>query len=357
MSANIKHPVIIFAHLYERGREIFESPKYTGLQFIKSPGRNEKEFLSLVHKHQARAVVLDSKPFTYSSASSSPDKNFFSELLPGSILVRFGSGVDNIPLSHCTRLGHKVVAIPQASTDSVCEYVFTALGILSRKLLVSHRSITNWIRPVGHNLGSGRTMAILGFGNIGKAVALTAVMHHRMQVRVLIRPGTLDEKHDKLQQMVEEFPNLNKHITLSEELPTVLADADYISVHLNLSRESVSIINRKSLNYTKPGALLVNTARGKHLEEADVCRALMDSHLGGAAIDVFPTEPYSNTTESGEPTYHTLSKTHPNLLLTSHIAGNTDEANRYTAETVARNLTDFFKRDFAKLNIASANKE
>jgi glyoxylate reductase len=153
---------------------------------------------------------------------------------------------------------------------------------------------------LGTNL-VGKTLGIIGLGNIGSMVARRA---RGWNMKVLYNKKSRDEEIEK--QLGVEFVNLE----------SLLSQSDFVTLHVPLTDETFHLINRDSLAKMKRGALLVNTSRGPTVDEHDLAEALRSGHLGGAALDVFETEPNINPELVGM----------ENVILTPHIASATWEA-------------------------------
>ena len=237
---------------------------------------------------------------------------------------RLGVGLDNIDLAACERRGVSVHPATGANTASVAEYVIAAAMLLIRNVFSVNAAMLAGDWPRG-GLGQGgevggRVMGLVGYGGIGRAVGERA--------RAL---GMDVAAHDP--QIAADDPAWGDAKRL--ELNELLAEADVVSLHVPLVDATRRLIDAAALARMKPTAVLVNTARGGVVDEAALANALRNKHLGGAALDVFETEPL--TAEAAR-----VFEGVPNLVLTPHIAGVTAEANarvsRLTVENVLRAL-------------------
>ena len=239
------------------------------------------------------------------------------------VVGRLGVGLDNIDLAACERRGIAVCPASGANDVSVAEYVITAaLMLLRGAWLASEQVVTgDWPRMalIGRE-ASGRRLGLIGFGAIARqtadrAAALgmsVAAFDPYVPAADLTRAGV-----DPL------------------DLDALLHTSDVISLHVPLTDQTRHLIDADALARMKPGAVLINAARGGIVDEAALAAALSDGSLAGAALDVFQTEPLD--ARAGARFRHI-----PNLILTPHIAGVTDEANlrvsRVTAANVLRHL-------------------
>lgn len=319
---------IIFSHLYSRGKEVFDD---SDISFIICPERNETSFLSLQKQHQAQAVVLDSRPYS---------DDFFRQLLPQTLIVRFGTGTDSIPKTICNKYGHRIANTPGASTSSVCEYVFTVMGFFSQGIWAGYRAIAqqNWIRPTGREL-KGQRLAVLGLGKIGLQVAKIAQSRYQMEVIGLCRKNQVSKKREEILKDWGREPTF----ILTDNLREAISRADFITLHLSLNTGNHYLINQETLVFCPPNAVIINTARGKHIREIDLRHALYQGKLGGVALDVFEQEPYVYSNIAQRDSLPNLID-FPNVILTPHIAGHTREANFNTATMVLKNIQAFFQK-------------
>ena len=220
--------------------------------------------------------------------------------------VRHGVGLDFIPVEAATRAGIPVANLPAANRQSVVEYVVAVAGLLARDLhrLALDFRTQGWAsrtRHPGFEL-AGRTLGVVGCGGIGRAVA--TAMQAAFGMRVLgydphaaVPSGTITPV--SLQQL--------------------FAEADVITLHAPSTPETRRMVDAALLAGVKPGAVLINAARGDLIDEAALLATLNDGRLRAAALDVFEPEPLP-------PGHPFLS--HPGLFLTPHIAGGSDESGR-----------------------------
>jgi D-3-phosphoglycerate dehydrogenase len=229
--------------------------------------------------------------------------------------IRHGAGLDMIPVEAATAAGVLVANVPGANAVTVAEYVMFASLALTRRF----RRIDGDLRKQGWLAGrshaeqaaeiTGRTIGIIGMGNIGRAIAGMAMRGFGMQVLGHTR------RNSGFPEGVEAVP-----------LDDLLALSDIVALACPLTAETRGMIGTRELNRMKPGGLLVNVARGPVVVEADLIAALKSGHLGGAALDVFATQPL--------PTDHALFG-FDNVILTPHLAGITEEAMERMGTVVA----------------------
>lgn len=229
---------------------------------------------------------------------------------------RLGVGLDNIDVDACEARGIGVFPATGANDLSVAEYVITAALVLLRRSWFATDSVVagQWPRQasVGREL-SGRTIGLVGFGAIGRETAARA--------RAL---GMTAIAHDPF------LPADSPHWALAgnASFDELLATSDVVSLHTPLTPDTRHLVDARALARMKRDAILVNAARGGIVDEGAVVAALRDGKLGGAALDVFENEPVS--AESGRAFAGV-----PNLLLTPHIAGVTEESNVRVSNLIA----------------------
>lgn len=222
------------------------------------------------------------------------------------VIGRLGVGLDNIDTDACARRGIKVIPAIGANADSVAEYVMAALLTMMRPVwsVTGEMLAGDFPRAAlsgGREIG-GKTLGLLGFGGIGRMVAKRALA---LGMEVAVYDPVLQAP---LELEVASYP-----------LAECLAMADAISLHMPLTDETRGLIDADALSRMKSGAVLINTARGGIVDHVALAEALRSGHLGGAAIDVFDSEP---TTKDSLAMFAGLN----NVWLTPHIAGVSVEA-------------------------------
>ncbi|MAQ44426.1 MAG: 3-phosphoglycerate dehydrogenase [Confluentimicrobium sp.] len=239
------------------------------------------------------------------------------------VVGRLGVGLDNIDMAACKARDVIVHPATGANTLSVAEYVISTTLSLLRGAYSSNDAMIAGQWPRNALIGleaSGRVMGLVGYGGIARAVADRA--------RAL---GMTIAAYDPYLSEDDAAWAEARRCSIDE----LLGLADVVSLHVPLTDETRGLIDAQAIAGMKPGAIVINTARGGVVDEPALAAALREGRLGGAALDVFETEPL--TAEAGA-----VFKDVPNLILTPHIAGVTDEGNirvsAITVENVAREL-------------------
>ena len=239
-------------------------------------------------------------------------------------IVRAGVGVDNIDLPAATREGIVVMNTPAGNTTSTAEHTIAMMMALSRNIAGAAASMRagKWERSkfTGTQL-AGKTLAILGLGRIGLAVAQRA---RGLEMRVLGFDPFLSADRAGEQG-----------IELVRDVDAMVEQCDYLTVHTPLTEETRGIINANRLRRMKKGVRLINCARGGIIDENDLAEALKSGHVAGAALDVFVEEPPTGSPLTGLPT----------ALCTPHLGASTDEAQELVAIEAAEILSGFFLRN------------
>lgn len=234
------------------------------------------------------AVLAGSEPYTQRVIEACPQLR---------VIARVGVGFDAVDLEAATRRGVAVTITPGANHDAVAEHVFALMLSLAKEVARQDRLMRSGVWSRRHTIPlRGSTLGIVGLGRIGKAVAERAAAFH---LRVLA---------------YEPYPDLDfaaRHAIELCSLEKLLAESDWVSLHLPLTAETRHLINRRTLAQMKPGAFLVNTARGGLVCEADLVEALRSGQVGGAALDVFENEPCRES-----PLF-----AFDNVVMTPHTAG------------------------------------
>lgn len=236
------------------------------------------------------------------------------------VIGRLGVGLDNIDVEACAERGIEVIPATGANAESVAEYVLTAALVLLRGAWSSTADVAagRWPRNAlsGGREAQGKVLGVVGFGNIGRVTARKAAA---FGLRVV--------GHDP--QVPDGDPAWSLARAQPRALDALLAESDVVSLHLPLVAATRGLFGRERLARMKPGAILVNTARGGIVDEEALAALLREERLGGAALDVFATEPLAaGSALAGA----------PRLILTPHIAGVTAESNERVSALIAERV-------------------
>ena len=238
---------------------------------------------------------------------------------------RLGVGLDNIDLEACKDRGVAVYPATGANNLAVAEYVIANAMILLRGAYLSTAAMLEGTWPRERLMGrelSGKIMGLVGFGAIAYEVAVRA--------QLLGMPVMAFDPHRPANDSAWQ---LARNVSLE----AVLEQADVVSLHTPLNDATRHMIDAEAIGKMKKGSVLINAARGGIVDEEALANALRAGQIGGAALDVFETEPL---TAEAAAAFADI----PNLVLTPHIAGVTDESNvrvsALTAKTVLEHLAN-----------------
>jgi D-3-phosphoglycerate dehydrogenase / 2-oxoglutarate reductase len=237
------------------------------------------------------------------------------------VAARAGVALDNVDIEAATRSGVMVMNIPEVNAVAAAEMALALMLALCRNLPQSNALMRagKWERLpfMGVHL-EGKTLGLVGLGRVGRRVAARA---HAFGMRVIaFDPYVPDEIADGLK------------VELVEELDPLLERADFVSLHCQLTDETQGLIGAEQIGRMRPGARIVNMARGGLIDESALLAALESGHLAGAALDVFQTEPPAG------PSADLIQ--HPNVVATPHLGASTYEAQHDVSTRIVRQVLD-----------------
>ena len=238
------------------------------------------------------------------------------------VIGRAGAGLDNIDLEAAEQEKVAVLNTPEALADSVAELTIGLMLALTRRISLADSSMKNgkWLkRELKGSLLKGKTLGLIGLGNIGTRVAEIA---KEIGMTILITKRRAPS--------AELLRTLDAEFVPMEEL---LRRSDIVSVHVPLTEDTDRMISAREINFMKDGALLVNTSRGRIVDEDALLDGLRSGQLGGAALDVYESEPPRNL--------ELVSL--PNVVCTPHIGAQTDEAQKAASVMIAEKIIRFFR--------------
>ncbi len=298
--------VLISDKLSERAKEIFEG---RGIEVDVKIGMSEDELIACIGDYDGLAIRSATKVTAKVLAAASNLK----------VVGRAGIGVDNVDVAAATANGVVVMNTPFGNAITTAEHALSMMMALARQIPAADQSTQagKWekSRFMGVEL-TGKTLGIIGCGNIGSIVADRA-LGLKMKV-VAFDPFLSDERAREIG--VEKV-----------ELDALLARADFISLHTPLTDQTRGIIDAGAIAKTRPGVRIVNCARGGLVVEADLKAALESGHVAGAALDVFEDEPAKENALFGM----------ENLVCTPHLGASTTEAQVNVAIQVAEQMADY----------------
>lgn len=236
------------------------------------------------------------------------------------LISRFGVGYDNIDVGACTESGVMLTITPDGVRRPVAQAVMTFLFALSHKLLIKDRLIRSgrWEEKLGHmGMGlTGRTLGVVGLGNIGREV-------FRMAAPLEMEQMAYDPYADRAEAAQGGIELV--------ELERLLKEADFVCICCALTEETRGLIDAERLGLMKPEAYLINVARGPIVDQAALTEVLKNRRIAGAGLDVFEQEPIDPQDEI---------LTLDNVIVTPHALCWTDEAFGGNGRSACRNILD-----------------
>lgn len=243
------------------------------------------------------------------------------------VISRYGAGVDRVDLEAAKARGITVTNTPGTNSIAVCELAFGLMLCLARAIPRLDGAVKKgeWPRSEGTEL-AGKTLGIVGFGAIGKNLALRA---SAFGMQVAAYDPYFDEAFAK------------EHGVLQKSLNEVIETADFLSLHVPLTKETQHILGAEAIARMKRGAFLINTARGGLVDEAAAANAIKAGHLGGIGLDAYEVEPVTDSPLLGL----------DNVVMTPHTGAHTSEAIAGMGIMAVQNLIDVLQGKGSKHTI------
>jgi len=220
--------------------------------------------------------------------------------------IRHGAGLDMIPVEAATQAGVLVANVPAVNARSVAEHVFFVTMALLRRFRMMDRDLRQrgWLAGRDHaektHELAGRTLGVIGAGSVGKAVM--AIARHGFGLPVIANSRN-----------AKSLPDQVRFVSVDE----LVAEADIVVLSCPLTPETAGLLSRERIGRMRPGAILVNVSRGAVVDDTGLIEALRNGRIGGAALDVFATQPL--------PPDHSYFS-FDNVIVTPHMAGITEES-------------------------------
>ncbi len=272
--------------------------------------QNEQQVLDHPHLAEAAVILVEHAPVT---------RRVLEKASSCAAVVRYGVGVDNVDIPAATAAGIRVANVPDYATDTVADHAIMLLLAVARDLLGFNEKLRHggWrgdpeqYTPVAL---AGRSLGIVGYGRIGRATSRRALA---MGLQVYAYdPFVPPEKMS------------GDGVVARPDLGTLLRECDFLSLHCPLTELTHHLISEEALAMTKPGVIIVNTARGAVIDLVALQAALATGHVAGAGLDVFDPEPLAVD--------HPL-RAHPGVVATPHVAYLSDRSFVQLRTKVAQN--------------------
>ena len=308
-----KIKILMLENISEAAIKVFKDSGYTDIKKINGALSEEQLINEIKHVHM---VGIRSKTQITEKVLQHAEKL--------QAIGCFCIGTNQVNLHAARKKGIVVFNAPYSNTRSVAELVIGASIILIRKILDKNKAAHEgqWNKDAKGSFEiRGKTLGIIGYGNIGSQVSILA---ESLGMKVIF--------YDNVTKL--PLGNAESRKTLKE----VVSNADIITLHIPETQQTKNLINKTLLKHFKKGSILINFARGEVVDLDALATALTDGHLSGAAIDVFPVEPEKNGDPFSSPLQHI-----PNVLLTPHVGGSTEEAQYNIGEDVSAKLLQYLE--------------
>jgi len=300
--------ILALDNLSELGLEVFRKE---GFEVDVKPPQKPDELAAMIGDYDGLVIRSATKVTAEALAQSGKLK----------VIGRAGVGTDNVDKAEATKRGIVVMNVPGGNTISTCEHTLALLLALCRNIPKAHQSMIEgrWDRKLfmGTEVRD-KTLGIIGVGRIGGEVAKRALA---FEMKVLAFDPILTKL--KAEALGVELVSLDE----------MIERADFITIHAPKSDKTLNMIGYEQLKRMKPTCRIVNCARGGIVNEADLARALKEGIIGGAALDVYTSEPFENNPFTGL----------DNIIMTPHLAASTDEAQLTVAVDVAKQMVEYLK--------------
>ncbi|MEK5059011.1 hypothetical protein BK126_01135 [Paenibacillus sp. FSL H7-0326] len=310
---------------------IVEAMGETGLELLQKSEYSVKYDPTLWSDHRRLIEASEHAEVLIVRNQTQLTRELLDELPRVKVIGRLGVGLDNIDVEAASSKGIPIVSAKNANAASVAEYVMASILTVNRPLIAATRDVISggWDRKkFGGREIQGTTLGLIGVGQVGRLTGskAQALGLHVIGYDPMYEPGTTTENAIALKTLEE-----------------VLAESDYVSLHVPLLPETRHLIDRTALQRMKSTAYVINTARGGVVHELDLVEALEAGEIAGAVLDVLEQEP--------PPSDHPLFSV-SNCILTPHVAGATEEALNRTSLMVAAEVIKELEGEASEFRVA-----
>ncbi|MFW9898040.1 MAG: hydroxyacid dehydrogenase [Candidatus Thorarchaeota archaeon] len=303
--------VLISDRLHEEGIKIFQD---SGFEVVKNFSISHEDLIKEIDNYDA--IVIRSR--TKLTADVLKNVNNLK------VIGRAGVGLDNVNLKKAEELNIKILNTPEAPSISVAELTIGLLLNLIRYISKADETMHRgeWLKSnyMG-NMLKGKKIGLIGFGNIGQAVAKRC-FGFEMNIGIYDVDQNAKKKAQELGYIVYH------------SVDELIQDVQIVSLHIPATVETKNTIDERRLKLMNENTLIINTARGNLIDEEALIRALKNKKIGGAALDVYREEPLRN---------EKLWKCEENLILTPHIGSQTEETQMLASVMIAKKIIKYFK--------------
>ncbi|MFX0188109.1 MAG: hydroxyacid dehydrogenase [Candidatus Hodarchaeota archaeon] len=303
--------VLISDRLHEEGIKIFQD---SGFEVVKNFSISHEDLIKEIENYDA--IVIRSRTKLTADVLENA-KNL-------KVIGRAGVGLDNINLKKAKELNIKILNTPEAPSISVAELTIGLLLNLIRYISKADESMHRgeWLKSsyMG-NILKGKKIGLIGFGNIGQAVAKRC-SGFEMEIGIYDVDQNAKKKAQDLGYVVYH------------SVDELIQNAQIVSLHIPATVETENTIDERRLKLMNKNTLIINTARGNLIDEEALIRALKNKDIGGAALDVYREEPLRD---------EKLWKCKENLILTPHIGSQTEETQLLASVMISYKIINYFK--------------
>ena len=303
--------ILLPQEIMSEGRKLLEDAGHT---VIDGRGFETEDVLADFKEYQPDAMIVRITPITREVIESNPNLK---------VVVRHGAGFDALDVKACHDHGVQTLYAPVANSTSVAETAFMLILEMSRNVTVLHKTwVDDYYKAklkIRKNTVSGKTLGIIGCGNIGSRVAKRALA---FEMNVLCYDPYKPAK---------DFPD---GVEVVRDLDRIFTESDYVSLHAPNTPVTHDMVNKERLAMMKPTAFLINTARGGLVVEEDLYEACKNGVIAGAGLDAIRKEPV-------DPKNPLL--TLDNVIIYPHIGGNTTEAAHRASYFSAMGVQDVYE--------------
>ena len=307
--------VLIADHIAEEGINILDGCAEVDVKL----GLKPEELVSIIGDYEA--LVVRSQTQVTAEVIRAGEKL--------QVIARAGVGVDNIDVDEATRCGVVVVNAPTGNTISAAEHTIALMLSLARNIPQANAVLKSGVWRRSDFMGTevrGKTLGIIGLGNVGSEVARSA---RGLEMRLIGYDPFISVDHVQYIQ-VEPVP-----------LKQLLKESDFITLHIPLTAKTKRIIGTKELALVKPTVRIINTSRGGLIDDRALVEMVKERRVAGAAIDVFVTEPITESILFQE----------DNIVVTPHLGASTAEAQATAAKDIATQIVEVFKGQPARYSV------
>ena len=279
--------------------------KEAGIEVDVNTGLSEEEIIKIISEYDAMVVRSDTKVTAKILEAGTKLK----------LVGRAGVGTDNIDKDKAKELGIVVENTPFGNTNAAAEHTLTMMMMLAKHIIHANASMKNcdWNRSFKSTELKGKTLGLIGFGNVGKKVAKVS---QALEMTVNVYDPYVDE--EKLSEI-----GVNK-----VELDKIIVESDYISPHVPLTDSTKDMISYKEFELMKDGVKIINVARGGVINEDALLEAINNGKVSAAALDVYKTEPTTNKELT----------TNQHVIATPHLGASSKEAQINVAVEIAEGI-------------------